>query len=651
MSTVLRASAVGSIAAPTHLQIVRARKHGRALIAITALAALSSASTWAATLTVTQTGDAGVGTLRDTVAAANAGDTITFANTVTGTITLTSGQIVINKALTIAGPGPAVLAVSGNNTSRIFVMDDGSPTSDSPITISGLRLTAGNATASNPSGTCPAAAGGSGGAIAALESVTLTNLEVDGNTSARNAGGVGWFPTQSGQTFLMTDSVISNNSSVCPSAANSVNGGGVLLALDATFPIGGTVSAAISRVRILNNTAERFGGGLSNYVPGTLTITDSVISGNTALTRNGGGILSSYQPGFSTAATTILIRSEVSNNTAEYGGGILAANESPSAQTSGGKGSITLYESTVSGNTARTTGGGISLYGNVLAIIANSTVAANAAQGANAGSGGVRIENGFVSGSAATANLPNQVIIESSILAGNTAPVGTAQDLNFYLSGAAIEPLTVNNSLVQAYNTSFTMNGSGNVTNVAAQIGPLTNNGGLTRTHALLATSPAIDTGSNALNAPTDQRGAGYARSVGAGPDMGAFEFGAKPADTCLDIDGNGVAGEAARDGVLLVRFLLGMRGAQLTSGLTLTGIRNTPSLVETFIGTAAPYDVVGRTTPAPTAMIDGLILVRLMLGVPDGALLSGIAIPAGAQFTTATAIRGNVNTRCAMTY
>jgi hypothetical protein len=61
---------------------------------------------------------------------------------------------------------------------------------------------------------------------------------------------------------------------------------------------------------------------------------------------------------------------------------------------------------------------------------------------------------------------------------------------------------------------------------------------------------------------------------------------------------------------------------------------------------------VFGRVPSAPpTALQDGLVLMRLMLGVPDATLLVGITVPAGAQFQTATAIRGNINSRCAMTY
>src|SRR4051812_49260118 len=56
-----------------------------------------------ATITVTNTNDDGAGSLRDAIATALSGDMITFA--APGTITLTTGNLTINKNLTITGLG------------------------------------------------------------------------------------------------------------------------------------------------------------------------------------------------------------------------------------------------------------------------------------------------------------------------------------------------------------------------------------------------------------------------------------------------------------------------------------------------------------------------------------------------------------------
>jgi hypothetical protein len=73
------------------------------------------------TLTVTNNLDSGTGSLRADIAAAHNGDTIVFAPSLDGqTITLTSGELLIRKNLTIAGPGAGELTVSGNHASRVF---------------------------------------------------------------------------------------------------------------------------------------------------------------------------------------------------------------------------------------------------------------------------------------------------------------------------------------------------------------------------------------------------------------------------------------------------------------------------------------------------------------------------------------------------
>lgn len=82
-----------------------------------------------ATFTVLNTLDSGAGSLREAIGLANTtagADTIVFDGAVFGstpqTITLTSGQLLLNSnaAVTITGPGAGLLSISGNNTSRVF---------------------------------------------------------------------------------------------------------------------------------------------------------------------------------------------------------------------------------------------------------------------------------------------------------------------------------------------------------------------------------------------------------------------------------------------------------------------------------------------------------------------------------------------------
>src|SRR5204863_3714992 len=91
----------------------------------------------ATTRTVTNLNDNGAGSLRDTIAAAAAGDVINFS--VTGTITLTGGELAISRNLTISGPSGGI-TVSGNNSSRVFNISAGT------VAITGLTISNGRIT-------------------------------------------------------------------------------------------------------------------------------------------------------------------------------------------------------------------------------------------------------------------------------------------------------------------------------------------------------------------------------------------------------------------------------------------------------------------------------------------------------------------------
>ena len=212
------------------------------------------------TLTVSNTSDSGAGSLRAAVARANAdggGDTIVFSNlfNTPQTITLTSGDLELSgtdAGTTIAGPGANLLSVSGDNDSRVFVVD-----TKVTASISGLTITAGNAGKSR------------GGGLYNRGVLNLTDCTVSGNTSSGQGGGLDNFGTfYNTATLNLVDCTLSGNS--------ARYGGGVLNNNGVTSLTNCTVSG---------NTA-RYGGGLDN--DGLTSLTNCTVSGNSA--PNGGGL-------------------------------------------------------------------------------------------------------------------------------------------------------------------------------------------------------------------------------------------------------------------------------------------------------------------------------------------------------------------------
>src|SRR3954464_5874507 len=78
-------------------------------------------SAHATTITVTNTNDSGPGSLRQALVDSQEGDTIDFDASLKGqTISLTSAELVINKSITISGPGPNLLTVSRAQNAPAF---------------------------------------------------------------------------------------------------------------------------------------------------------------------------------------------------------------------------------------------------------------------------------------------------------------------------------------------------------------------------------------------------------------------------------------------------------------------------------------------------------------------------------------------------
>src|SRR5262245_42191682 len=85
--------------------------------------------------TVTNLNDSGPGSLRDAIATTPPGGTVDFQPGLSGTITLTTGELLIAKNRIIAGPGADVITFSGNHGSRVFDI-----TASVTVALSGLTI-------------------------------------------------------------------------------------------------------------------------------------------------------------------------------------------------------------------------------------------------------------------------------------------------------------------------------------------------------------------------------------------------------------------------------------------------------------------------------------------------------------------------------
>jgi hypothetical protein len=196
-------------------------------------------------------------------------------------------------------------------------------------------------------------------------------------------------------------------------------------------------------------------------------------------------------------------------------------------------GPFSLNFSTVSGNTAVEHGGAIAIYGTSAVTIGYSTIYDN--------SSGI---GGAIKGGAST-------IVNHSIVAGNKAILGPVDIGGSYGGdGWALVPvlhysLIGNNdgtNLIEAPVGSPDANGNfigGSIHGIIdPHLAPLADNGGPTPTHALLATSPALDAGNPSLipgvgGIPEfDQRGTPFSRVISTAMDMGSYESSQTPMES-----------------------------------------------------------------------------------------------------------------------
>jgi len=405
---------------------------------------------------------------------------------ITGTIGLTSGELLVENNIEISGPGSDVLFIDSNAKSRVFHI-----LPNKNVTISHLAIRNGKA-----SGVFPDDSGAGiyiDHATAVIDDCTMTGNSADGSGGAiYNNGAAG------SAALLVSNTTINTNS------ANQVgngDGGGI-------FSDGqnqGTATMVIANSTVIGNSAAGFGGGIASYGNNfgnvNVLIINCTLSANSAQS-NGGGIISAGEEGGS--ATLQISNTTLNDNLVlGWGGGILNAGDFS------GTAYLQLTNCTLSGNSAQVFGGGIcnaGEVGNATLIIANSTFSENSA----GWKGGALFNDGQQFGSA-TVELGNTVLNAGVSGANISNAEGTVTSLGYNLSSD---------------DGSSYLAGPGDQINTDPVLGPLQTNGGPTSTHALLSGSPAIDAGDPAFTPPPsdDQRGAGFDRVMNGRIDIGSFE-------------------------------------------------------------------------------------------------------------------------------
>ena len=492
----------------------------------------------AGTTVVSNCDDSGTGSLRDAFLNAVSGDVIDLTSLDCSTITLSTGLTTSVDDLTLNGPGADLLAIDGANASRVI-----EHLGYGMLTIDGLTIRNGSYVYSGPGiygGLAP------GACVLSKKSVTISNSVID-HCSASGWSVFGGAIDVLGALYL-TDSTVSGTTATAQATDISATAYGGAIYAAAAYVTGSTIDGAEITVSSPAAFSGMLGGGIFGFygvvldhsrvsgvtahvsaakiayakgaglgTPNTIIMTSSTVSGNSVhgtpgigasgayvytSAIGGGGVYIMAIPRSVTPPSSIT-DSTISNNSAICDGDV----GQYTVGGGGGLGSwatnpVTITNSTISGNTTSTQGGGLYTRNLGSLILANSTVTDNSAP-----DGAGIADNG--------AGSPNDLVTNSSIVAGNHLPGGAplAEIITVHSIAGA-------NNLIASANVAL----PGDTLGGDPLLGPLADNGGPTPTHALLPGSPAIDAGNNLAGLTSDQRGDGYVRVDGAAADIGAFE-------------------------------------------------------------------------------------------------------------------------------
>ena len=495
----------------------------------------------AGTVVVANCNDSGEGSLRSALEGAVSGDTIDLTHLACSTITLATGLTTTVDDLTLQGPGAGDLAIDGAGASRVLAH-----AGYGTLTIDGLTLRNGSYTYGGPGiygGLAP------GACLLSAGSVTMSASVVEDCSAS------GWSVFGAALDVLgvlhLTDSRVSGVTATADATEISATIYGGMVYAYAAYITGSTIRDATVSATSTSAFSGTMGGGIQGFQGAVLD--HSRVSG---VAVHVAGAKDSYAKGGGVASpkTVILIASTVTGNSVEGAPGVGASGPYGyiynSAIAGGGvyiatiprKGVYPSYlrDSTVSDNIVRVVdgepgaytlggGGGVGSLSEIPLGVINSTISGNASDLQGGGlysrhKGGFAFTNATVTDNTAPTGAgiadqgdasPYPLVLDSSIVAGNHLPdgSGSTEITTLHVIGGS-------HNLVGSANATL----PGDTLGGDPLLGALADNGGPTRTHALLAGSPAIDSGSNPLALAADQRGEGFAREYGTAPDIGAFE-------------------------------------------------------------------------------------------------------------------------------
>ena len=503
----------------------------------------------ATTITVSNCDDDGAGSLRDAFAHAFSGDTIDLTALACSTISLTSGPLTTAEYdLTIRGPGAKRLAIDGNDTTRLIAH-----TGYGLLDIDGVTLRNGRYDYTGPVMYAGLAAGA---CVLSSGSITLTHSSVE-HCSASGTS-VSGAAIDAGGRLILTDSTVSGVSASAHSdeISATIYGGAVYAA--ASYITRATISNVTVSATATTAFSGTFGGGVFSLYG--IVLTDSRVSG-VSVDVAAAKIAYAKGGGIGSPQTVIMSGSTIEDNHVRGTPGVGVSGAYTYISAIGGGGvyiaSIprgipplsTITGSTISGNTATCDGpigdytvgggGGIGSWSPLAVEITNSTISGNSAATMGGGlyarhHGAFALSNTTVTDNTAPAGSgiadqgnesPYDLSLVSSIVAGNH----TSDASSFEIT--TVHSIGGNTNLLGTANAAVPGDSLGGDPLLA----PLAFNGGPTRTHALLAGSPAIDAGSNPAALEHDQRGATFLRTSGTSTDIGAFELQPMPDELFAD--------------------------------------------------------------------------------------------------------------------